>query len=109
MKPQVNMHFVTLPAAFNFYSRYGTYNGFNTRRGGDRKDKQKLVLFKYLVCSKEGHKYENEESEGDDMPIPEKKRKRLYTRTYCPSMISLKYTAGGGYYIQKFIQAHNHE
>ncbi|CAH9117244.1 unnamed protein product [Cuscuta epithymum] len=55
-KPAVGMVFTSLQHGIDFYNEYASLCGFDPRLHSQRKHKSGLILFKYVVCNRQGFK-----------------------------------------------------
>lgn len=99
---------MTLEAAIQFYKAYARAAGFDVRMSSAKKSRD-TVIWRYILCSREGEKHsaaEVEHDAEDDANL--KVRRRVSMRCGCPAKCVFKYCGVLGYVVQKFVERHNH-
>ncbi|CAA0842981.1 Unknown protein, partial [Striga hermonthica] len=99
--------FRELHEAVNCYNAYALTVGFDVRHSTLVKARDKTVIWKYLVCSREGHKHHAVIS-----PTIHAKghvtRRRVSNRVGCTAKIGIRYDGLNGYIVKTFEEKHSH-
>ncbi|KAJ8622586.1 hypothetical protein MRB53_031115 [Persea americana] len=103
MTPRLDMHFDDLDEAYNFYNAYGKLAGFSIRKESSNRGKDGEVVWKRLVCSKEG-KTDEKHWIGKELV----QRRRMETRFDCKAKLQVKLDKSGGYVVSMFVPQHSH-
>ncbi|KAJ8617006.1 hypothetical protein MRB53_013192 [Persea americana] len=103
MTPRLGMHFDDLDEAYNFYNAYGKLAGFSIRKESSNRGKDGEVVWKRLVCSKEG-KTDEKHWIGKELV----QRRRMETRFDCKAKLQVKLDKSGGYVVSMFVPQHSH-
>lgn len=103
-KPFVGQVFQSIDSAFNFYVDYGRISGFDCRRSTERKDKNKITVGKYFVCSRAGTA-DNLSSE--EYEVIGKRRTVSAKCNYNAKMI-IESSGGESLAVKTFIEKHNY-
>lgn len=107
LKPFKGRYFSTLEAGIAFYKDYAKVASFDIRLSGAKKS-QETVIWRYVVCSREGEKHSASDIVNDDDDVGRKRRRRVSMRCGCPARVSFKFDAMLGYVVQSFKEKHNH-
>ncbi|KAL3651828.1 hypothetical protein CASFOL_004830 [Castilleja foliolosa] len=111
LKPKIDQRFPTLEAGIDFYRKYATTCGFDTRLGTTVK-KDGVFLWRYVTCNKEGEKYIPVAKEGENsfenLESPKTPKFRASSRQNCKALIALKYCGAEGYVVKRFEATHSH-
>lgn len=104
LEPYEGMEFESEEAAKAFYNQYAAQAGFKVRVSSFiRSKRDKTVISRQLVCSREGFR-----SKRDASGEGKTKRPRMVTRVGCRAMIMVKKHASGNWVISKCEKLHNH-
>ncbi|CAJ2641207.1 unnamed protein product [Trifolium pratense] len=102
------MEFATVSEAYDFYYRYGKYNGFAVRKSDSRvtgSGDNKVIKMKQFVCNKHGVREKRHLVRTD-----RKLEHRRLTRTQCGARLRVNYKAEKDrYVVTAFEETHNHE
>ncbi|GER31943.1 FAR1-related protein [Striga asiatica] len=98
IKPYQGQRFRNLHKAVNFYKTYALSVGFDVRHSTLVKahDKTKTVIWKYLVCSREGYKHHDVIS-STRHATGHVTRRRVSNRVGCTAKIGVQYDGSNGY------------
>lgn len=103
-EPYEGMEFDSEEAARAFYNAYGAQVGFKVRVSSFiRSKRDKTIISRQLVCSREGYRSTKESNEEGKT-----KRPRMITRVGCRAMIMVKKQMSGKWVISKCVKIHNH-
>ncbi|GER36027.1 FAR1-related protein [Striga asiatica] len=107
IKPYQGQIFRELHEAVNFYKTYALTVGFDVRHSTLAKARDKTVIWKYIVCSREGYKQRAVIS-----PTTHAKghvtRRRVSSRVGCTAKIGVRYDGLNGYIVKIFEEKHSH-
>ncbi|CAJ2654133.1 unnamed protein product [Trifolium pratense] len=102
------MEFATVSEAYDFYYRYGKYNGFAVRKSDSRvtgSGDNKVIKMKQFVCNRHGVREKRHLVRTD-----RKLEHRRLTRTQCGARLRVNYKAEKDrYVVTAFEETHNHE
>lgn len=107
MKPFKGKIFLTLEDGIVFYKSYAAISGFDIRLGPTKKS-DNIITWKYIFCNREGEKNAIRDEGIADKDSFHKKRRRMSKRVGCMARMVLRYSAGEGYVVKKFVESHNH-
>lgn len=103
-EPYEGMEFDSEEAARAFYNAYAAQVGFKVRVSSFiRSKRDKTIISRQLVCSREGFRSTKESNEEGKT-----KRPRMITRVGCRAMIMVKKQMSGNWVISKCEKIHNH-
>jgi len=103
-EPYEGMEFDSEEAARAFYNAYAAQVGFKVRISSFiRSKRDKTIISRQLVCSREGFRSTKESNEEGKT-----KRPRMITRVGCRAMIMVKKQISGKWVISKCEKIHNH-
>lgn len=103
-EPYEGMEFDSEEAARAFYNAYAAQVGFKVRVSSFiRSKRDKTIISRQLVCSREGFRSTKESNEEGKT-----KRPRMITRVGCRAMIMVKKQMSGKWVISKCEKIHNH-
>lgn len=106
LKPRKGKIFRTIEDGIEFYKNYARIVGFDTRLSSAKKVGGTLI-WRYVVCSREGEKH----AAGDVNDCSEEaknKRRRVSTRCGCMARVVFKFSSDFGYIVHFFNEQHNH-
>ncbi|CAA0822414.1 Putative phospholipid-transporting ATPase 4, partial [Striga hermonthica] len=107
IRPHKGQVFRTLGEAADFYRAYASVVGFDIRQSTLVKAKDNTVLWRYLVCSREGYKHHS--NTGQRIPSDSRViRRRVSNRVGCNARIQLRVYGVEGYVVKFFEERHNH-
>ncbi|KAL3649827.1 hypothetical protein CASFOL_006230 [Castilleja foliolosa] len=111
LKPKIDQRFPTLEAGIDFYRKYATTCGFDTRLGTTVK-KDGVFIWRYVTCNREGEKFIPVAKEGENivenLESPKTPKFRASSRQNCKALIALKYCGVEGYVVKRFEETHSH-
>ncbi|XP_020274306.1 uncharacterized protein LOC109848968 isoform X2 [Asparagus officinalis] len=103
-EPYEGMEFDSEEAARAFYNAYAAQVGFKVRVSSFiRSKRDKTIISRQLVCSREGFRSAKESNEEGKC-----KRPRMITRVGCRAMIMVKKQISGKWIVSKCEKIHNH-
>ncbi|XP_057770673.1 putative protein FAR1-RELATED SEQUENCE 10 [Salvia miltiorrhiza] len=80
VKPFVSQVFKSEEDAFQFYKKYEYSSGFDVRRESSKKGKYGQIIYRHLVCAKEGINLGTHDEMSDAQPKKKKRRWKPSTR-----------------------------
>jgi zinc finger SWIM domain-containing protein 3 len=92
--PKVGMSFVSETDAYEMYNNYAGTVGFSIRKSDLKRQADKTIYFRVIVCSSQGH--------------AEAGSSNATTRTGCKALIKFEVNREGIYTMQKVELDHNH-
>lgn len=101
-KPKKRMEFDSLDEGYQFYNSYAKEGGFSVRSSSNKYDKDRNIIWKMYVCSREGHS--NEKTLFSSGQV---KRLGRETRDGCGAYMSMK-KSGSKWLVCGFIEEHSH-
>ncbi|RAL45828.1 hypothetical protein DM860_009692 [Cuscuta australis] len=113
-KPKVGMVFEKLEDGISFYKNYALLEGFDIRLGTSTKSPDGVNVWKYILCSREGHKHaaqlsSNAPNKAETTPNGKNRiRRRVPNRTGCRARVIFRLCGSVGYKITSFEERHNH-
>ncbi|XP_057808953.1 protein FAR1-RELATED SEQUENCE 5-like [Salvia miltiorrhiza] len=108
IKPYHGQKFDTLPQAQEFYKKYATACGFETRLSAIHRSSDGTITSRYIVCRRQGVW---QKAKGSIMQANEskaKKRKTTSCKIACMARAVFKLSTGGRYKITEFNEDHTH-
>ncbi|KAL6533760.1 hypothetical protein OROHE_013593 [Orobanche hederae] len=108
MKPYVGRSFLKLEDGIDFYRSYGAACGFDVRLGTLKLGRNGTVLYRYVVCSREGVKNVVSNEDTNIFGPRKQTRKRLSSRISCMARVVLRFQLGVGYVVSTFNEGHTH-
>ncbi|GER33539.1 FAR1-related protein [Striga asiatica] len=103
LRPFKGQIFHGLHEAVIFYNVYASTVGFDVRHSTLIKAIDKTVVWKYLVCSREGHKHH-----ADTIQAMHSRRRRVSNRVGCNARIVLRVNGPNNYIVRFFEEKHSH-
>ncbi|GER26549.1 FAR1-related protein [Striga asiatica] len=97
--PRKGQKFDGLNEAVTFYRAYASTVGFDVRQSTLLKAKDKTVVWKYLVCSRQGYK-----NQSNTVQTMHPRRRRVSNRVGCNARIVLRVDGPGSYVERKAIR-----
>lgn len=109
LKPYIGKKFCSLEDGIQFYKCYASDCGFDIRRGPvKRASSDDTVIRRYIYCNHEGVKNAKSDKIEGDSEVIKIKRRRVSRRVSCKARLVLKYGGSDGYFVDEFIERHNH-
>lgn len=108
LKPRVGQSFTCLEDGIQFYKRYALASGFDMRLGAATKAEDGTIVWKYILCNREGDKHVEDADSEKNKDGSKGKRRRVSRRFNCMARVVLKYTACVRYVVTKFTEEHTH-
>ncbi|XP_073128254.1 protein FAR1-RELATED SEQUENCE 5-like [Henckelia pumila] len=109
-KPNIGRRFESLDDAYSYYNQYARESGFSARISNSKRSKKTSeVVWKKIVCFKEGKTDEVRWSKEANSDKPRQNRDRRDIRSGCKAKISVvNEQHGTGWMISTFVENHNH-
>ncbi|CAM8932658.1 unnamed protein product [Rhodiola kirilowii] len=107
--PKKGLTFNKLEYAVQFYESYARVAGFTVRLSTTKRNSDRTVTHKYLVCHRQG--YNNDQAVVDTLHDSSNhtQRNRRVTRCGCKAKMAIKIGYGGRYRVYSFEEKHNHQ
>ncbi|KAL3646814.1 hypothetical protein CASFOL_009358 [Castilleja foliolosa] len=109
VKPFINQRFANLKLAIEFYRTYAANSGFDSRLGTTKHAPDGSIMWKYVLCNRQGEKKTNQPSGSSEVPDGKLKKRRVTVRQGCNAHIALRISSGGTYVVKHFEEQHTHE
>ncbi|XP_057803495.1 protein FAR1-RELATED SEQUENCE 5-like [Salvia miltiorrhiza] len=109
LKPFVGQVFKSEEDAFQFYKKYGKSSGFDVRRGSSKKGLYGQIIYRHLVCAREGINPGRHDENSEGQPKKKKRRRKPSTRNGYKARIIVILQNENQYCINSFSEAHNHK
>lgn len=93
LKPRIGQSFTCIDDGIEFYKNYAVASGFDIRLATTTKAGDGTVVWKYILCNREGEKQVEDADSDENEDGSKVKRRRVSRRFNCMARMVLKYTS----------------